>query len=268
MGGYTGSVAVTTVKYAQLNSSNGSVGTWASATSLPAIDEYATSVVANGYLYLLGGDNAVGSPPTSTANVYYIPINFNGTLGASWTSGTSIPIADTQAGSTAYNGYVYEVGGAGTTNTPTAVVNYGAILDPDATPTKIILNGTNAGNLGMGNADLPGAGGIFVQYEEAGYLCTNFSAPNTLNNGGSNELASPFALSFSTNGCGVTTSLGSYLRLMFLIDDSQTASFPDTYGNHTTLSGFQVYYNPSPPSRLRGGETLQNGVLGALNGNP
>ena len=111
MGGATGSSSATatnTVYYAPLNS-NGSVGSWTtSASTLPQALYGATSVIYNGYVYVMGGSNNSGGYLNT---VYYAPLNSNGLVG-SWTASTStLPQALGGATSVTYNGYVYVMGG-------------------------------------------------------------------------------------------------------------------------------------------------------------
>ncbi len=119
IGGDNGSVNVATVDYAPINS-NGTLGSWTATTSLPQATNQATSVVYNGYMYEIGGNN--GS--VNVATVDYAPINSNGTLG-SWTATTVLPTATEQATSVVYNGYVYEIGGY--TTVAVATVDYAPI---------------------------------------------------------------------------------------------------------------------------------------------
>lgn len=84
----SGSNNSTVVQYTALDSSTGNNGSWSSTTSLPAARGSSGCVAHNGYLYVVGGYTGSGSPSTA---VLYIAINSNGTLGASWTTGTSLP---------------------------------------------------------------------------------------------------------------------------------------------------------------------------------
>ena len=69
----------------------------------------ATSVVANGYVYEIGG---VANPNA----VEFAAINpTNGTLGA-WSSTTSLPTGESGATSVVANGYIYEIGGVADPN--------------------------------------------------------------------------------------------------------------------------------------------------------
>ncbi len=110
LGGYNDSSTLGTVYYAQINS-NGSVGTWTNDTTnpLPQAVQNATSVVYNGYIYVLGGYN--GSKVLST--VYYTQIGSGGAIGA-WSSAVGqdiLPQPTDFANSFVANGYIYEIGG-------------------------------------------------------------------------------------------------------------------------------------------------------------
>ena len=107
----------TTVSYAQLNT-NGTITSWNTTAPLPATAGcvYATAVAYGGYLYVLGGDYG-GSCATVTSAVYYAPINSNGTLG-SWSTTTSMAAAVSGLAVSAYNGYMYALGGSSSNNPP------------------------------------------------------------------------------------------------------------------------------------------------------
>jgi hypothetical protein len=110
LGGVDGNgTTVATVGYAKLNA-DGTVGTWNSTTSLPNAVRQFQPVVANGYIYVIGGrDNS----NTTLATSYYAKINSDGTLG-SWNTTTALS-SGAQArfgqGTIAYNGYMYVLGG-------------------------------------------------------------------------------------------------------------------------------------------------------------
>jgi N-acetylneuraminic acid mutarotase len=102
-------VASTTVSYAKLNS-DGSVGSWASGTALPAGRTRHATVVANGHIYVIGGE--VGGVPQST--IYYAKINNNGSIGA-WKTGSPIgggsPVPRTRLQAFVAGGFLYVIGG-------------------------------------------------------------------------------------------------------------------------------------------------------------
>jgi len=101
IGGNNGISDVDTVYSAPLNP-NGTVGTWVTTTPLPQNLSNSTSVVYNGYVYVIGG---------YLDTVYSAPLNLDGTIGAWTTSVTTLPKTIGQATSITYNGYIYVMGG-------------------------------------------------------------------------------------------------------------------------------------------------------------
>ncbi|MHB8362518.1 MAG: hypothetical protein ACYDBX_02760, partial [Patescibacteria group bacterium] len=101
-----------------------------------------TSVVYNGYVYEIGGENSSGR----TSTVDYAPINTNGTLGT-WTATTSLPVAINWATSVVYNGYIYEIGGYTVAYQSTvyyAPINSNGTLGSWMTTTPLLLTTANA----------------------------------------------------------------------------------------------------------------------------
>lgn len=86
LGGHNGSATVATVYTAPINS-DGTLGAWVTATSLPAARQVAQAIVTKDRVYFIGGIN---SSVTYVTSVYTAPINADGTLGA-WTTGPSLP---------------------------------------------------------------------------------------------------------------------------------------------------------------------------------
>lgn len=106
----SGSANLSTVYYDTFNS-NGSLGTWQTATnSLPQGVSALTAVENNGYIYSLGGF-AFGN---IIDNVYYAKINSDGSVGA-WTDDTANPLPQpVEFEATASNdNYIYSFGGYG-----------------------------------------------------------------------------------------------------------------------------------------------------------
>jgi hypothetical protein len=84
-----------------------------------------STVIANGYVYILGGYK--GDFDTDIA--YYAPFNANGSIGA-WTQGPNMPDYKSYAEAFTNNGYVYIVGGLNSIGNPSALTYY-ARLNPD-----------------------------------------------------------------------------------------------------------------------------------------
>ena len=100
----TSGTKVNSVEYAPINS-NGSIGTWATTSSLSSVTTSASAVAYNGYLYLLGGGDG-----SATNTVAYAAIKADGSLG-SWSTTTSFTTARYGANTFAYNNRMYVMGG-------------------------------------------------------------------------------------------------------------------------------------------------------------
>jgi N-acetylneuraminic acid mutarotase len=96
------------VSYAKINT-DGSLGAWQAATSLPQLTTVTSAVAYNGYLYEIGGYTHEQSD--SVADVHYAKINTDGSLGA-WQATTSLPTKNEEAVAFQHGGYIYEISGS------------------------------------------------------------------------------------------------------------------------------------------------------------
>lgn len=100
----------TTVYYAKLNAVDGSIGAWQTSSNslLNGGVGDATSVYANGYIYVMGGNNSGVKQA-----IYYTKVNADGSIGAWSTEATNIlPTNGRYRATSVYaNGYVYVIGG-------------------------------------------------------------------------------------------------------------------------------------------------------------
>ncbi|GEM_PF-3492330 len=105
IGGQDNGTLRATVFYSRINT-DGSLGTWTTATNaLPTVLANHASVVANGYVYTLGGNNG-----GTIGNVYYAKLNADGSVGT-WQTGTSLLAVRRTHDALFANGYIYVVGG-------------------------------------------------------------------------------------------------------------------------------------------------------------
>lgn len=117
--GTAGTSAQSTVYSAPFNA-NGTIGTWKTdLSSMPAARFDGGAVAFNNALYYVGGDSGSG---TSTATTYYVYLNGDGSFKGSWLQESSdtnntinLPTARRQFGLVVNNGYIYALGGTGTT---------------------------------------------------------------------------------------------------------------------------------------------------------
>ena len=126
IGGRVSGTTVSTVYYAKLNA-DGSTGAWSTnANALPALREEQTSVAANGYVYVIGGESTSGGSSQST--VYYAKLNADGSTGTWSTNANALPQGIKEGTSIIANSYVYVIGG---TNGPVQSTVYYAKLNAD-----------------------------------------------------------------------------------------------------------------------------------------
>jgi N-acetylneuraminic acid mutarotase len=99
------------VFYAQVHS-NGTIGSWNSATPLPDGVCYGAGIAANGFLYVLGGINFDPEYGAVYSNiVYYSKINSDGSLDA-WNITTPLPQILYFLSASVWNNTIYVVGGS------------------------------------------------------------------------------------------------------------------------------------------------------------
>ncbi|MGQ0508365.1 MAG: Kelch repeat-containing protein [Myxococcaceae bacterium] len=104
-GGFDGTTRRTDVQVAPINA-NGTVGAWSTTTALPTGRERHSTVVQDGYLYVIGGFDG-----TNRLNeVQAAPINASGTLGA-WAAKPGVMMARENLSAVAYGGHLYTLGG-------------------------------------------------------------------------------------------------------------------------------------------------------------
>jgi N-acetylneuraminic acid mutarotase len=139
--------AMTTVLYAKLNT-NGTIGSWycqgQTATStnpdycgssgatvtntntLPSDRRFHSSVVMNGYVYVIGGEKTSATAATATSTTYYAKLNADGSTGAWSTATASINTTNGVAvqSSVVANGYIYSIGGIDKNSTAVTNVYY------------------------------------------------------------------------------------------------------------------------------------------------
>ena len=148
IGGDTSGSETTSVQFAAINSSTGSVGTWNythnstndGATFVSGFTQQRQAFGAlayNGYLYVIGGQSGGG---TVFKDVQYAPLNANGTVGA-WTADTNSDMTVTRwaFGLQAYQGMMYAIGGCSS-------LFSGVCNSPINTIEKVVINGD--GSLG------------------------------------------------------------------------------------------------------------------------
>lgn len=144
-------------------------------------------------------------------------------------------------------------------------INGGACVSGSACGT----NGTNSLPT-SGSGGLNGPGGLSVSYAFARNICTTFNTSANLT-----YIYSLFGKINSTPNNSTACSspnnaIGNsrYVWTRMTLDDSLTATFPDSLSNKTTISNYNWYFHAANNARLRGGASFSNGSLNTLDAPP
>jgi hypothetical protein len=127
IGGWIGETfdASNKIYYTSVNS-DGTIGSWNTATNLPLGLSDVGSTLSNGYIYVVGG---VSDALHTVNSVYYSKVNSDGTIGSWNLSSNALPQSLYFPQIQSYHGYIFSVGG---NNYPNAVASvYSAPLGSD-----------------------------------------------------------------------------------------------------------------------------------------
>ncbi|HSX04985.1 MAG TPA: hypothetical protein VLF69_00770 [Candidatus Saccharimonadales bacterium] len=255
------------VQVTALNS-NGTVAGWTTTTWLARPQAQMRVVAANGFIYAVAGATTSG---TALATIDYTPILAGGELGA-WqqANGGSFSTARTIPGVTLSNGTLYLAGGLAS-GSAQSDIQYTTMKSIALTGhySRLIDLGSSTNVTGLSYSN--GAGNSFV----AGSVSYRAAGSNAIFGS-----ATPASTISGAGGCAGNLANTRYLLVSITVDDSIGAGtggfFPDYDGvsNGTGTSNvdasvgvFTVNYNathPTPNIRLRGGKSLQAGVLSPL----
>ncbi len=160
------STFVSTVYTATINS-DGVIGVWSTANSLPGALYGSQAVVTSNRAYLLGGYNGT----SWTTTVYTAPISSDGTLGT-WTTGTSIPSILDWSQAIILKNRIYLLGGWNGTVTVSTVYtasfssdinDYSPYFDGTIVPNDLVIN-TSKFVLPDFSADEPFGSYSYIKY--------------------------------------------------------------------------------------------------------
>ena len=243
------------VQYAPINS-NGTIGTWQSTNGFNVSRFEHSMTVENGYMYILGGQDAGG---TNYNDVQYAAINNNGTVGAWQNVNSNFVTARYNFATIAYNGYMYAINGIGTAGTPLSDIQYVSITSIPRTArySKLIDFGVAVSvNSLTYTGTLPNGVSSFSA-SAAGTSLVSFGSPISGGAIGANAA--------SCTQLGISNT--RYLWISVTLDDFQAGAFGESGSSAATLSDFTINYTPvhaKPNIRLRLGQTLQSGNLSGL----
>lgn len=215
------------VEYVKINS-DGSLGAWLDASQAEYLSpDYASLVAYDGFMYDLNDESVA-------------PIAADGSLGR-WDN-IETP-GDGMGGDYgyAYKGYLFGITSQVESMTPQIMPRVAAYSHLTDLGSAVNVTGVSY------NGTLPAASSVSVR--TAG------------TNGILGATTSPSAIT-SLGQCASTNPNTRYVWLSATLDDTSTAVFPDSASTPANLTDFTVTYqsaHPAPATRLRGGQTLQQG---------
>lgn len=199
--------ATSNVQYAPISTSDGSIGTWSSATNgLPAVRAWGKLVAAGGGLYYLGGQSSTATD--ERAEVYYVSSFSSGDISAAWSTASG-GIGDTASqaaqertkfGTAVWNNRIYVVGGLSSAGAATNTV----FISPQLT------GGNIAADSWASDADVPDVaryGAAVVAYANNLYIFGGNDGTNYLNDAQFTQINSDGTVDAWT----FTTSMSSYV---------------------------------------------------------
>ena len=204
----------------------------------------------NGYVYIVSGASqysSQGQAYSATSRTYYTALQ-------------SIPRIG-------YYSQLQDLTGSSSQDpTPFELsVNGGACASGSACSTSSINNLPTSGSGGLN-----GPGGVSIAYAFARNICTAFNSSVNLT-----YISTLFGTiqpaTNTTSACSSpNNAIGNsrYVWTRYTIDDSQTATFPDSLSNKTTISNYNWYYHAANNARLRGGSSFGNNSLQTLDTPP
>lgn len=200
----TGPARSSVVYYTKLNG-DGTTGAWqTAANTLPQANNYNSVVSANGYIYVIAGEENTGNKATT----YRSKIATDGTVGAWTTLSSNLPQNLDSVSAVINNGYVYVFGGfrtAAINNVYYAKVNTDGTFGAWNTSTNTLPNPRYALSTVVANGYAYAIGGSNGTYQSTVY---HARLGGTVQVGGSIDLVGPMGQTLSDGGDSSTGSSG------------------------------------------------------------
>lgn len=285
LGGSDGTNYLSDVQYAQINSTNGSVGSWTYSTSLPGPISQGDAFAANGYIYLVGGRSATS---TCDPSMLVAPISANTTI-ASGNSPTGVGAwfetnqrynGSRYGNSVAYaDGKAYVLGGGCAALTSTTdwaqsttllsqpqLAKYSIMIDTDSDvfPTHWLLNGLDNSVGARWQLKYRSMTDPTAVSGSGGANGTNCSASAMTTWGqdtsfGNVTLGLP-GVYIPKDGSGNNTSCTRYTYFNVTVDSTQAFGYPDDVSRGPTITDLTLNFTADPAKRLMHGRTFTGGL--------
>lgn len=268
-------------QYAQISTSDGSVGNWTYSTSLPQPISQGDGFAANGYVYIIGGRS---SSTTCQPRTLIAPISANTTIASGnhptgigqWFQTTQSYSGNRYGNAAVYNdGKAYVIGGAcGSTlsyanpviqQTPLLsqpqVAQYSIMIDADIDvyPNAWLLNGLD-NSIGA-RWQLSYRSMTNPRITDSALACTYpiMTTWGQDTNFGNVTLGKPGAYT-PKNSSGTDTNCARYFYFNISVDSSQAFGYPDDVTRGPTITDLTLQYTANASTRLMHGRTFSGGL--------
>ena len=277
LGGYDGTNYLADVQYAQIDTDDGSIGSWSYSESLPVPIQQGDAFASNGYIYLVGGRTA---STTCTPRTLVAPISGNTSIASgnnptgigAWYQTNSSYSGDRYGNSAVqYDGKVYVLGGGcsaiitSTNRTQQSallsqpqVAKYSIMYDTDTDvfPSHWLLNGIDNSTgarwqLKYQSMTNPGAA---IQC-----AASSMSTWGQETDFGDVELGLP-GIYTPLDGGGSDTSCARYFYINVTVDAQNAYGYPEDISRGPTITDFTLRFTADPAKRLMHGRTFLGGV--------
>lgn len=266
------------VSYAQINAATGNGGNWTYSTTLPKPLAGADAVAANGYIYLVGGRDAVTSCTPSTL---LAPVSANTTVASGnlptgvgeWSSTNQRFTGNRYGAAAAYHeGKLYVLGG-GCGNTlayPAAadtiqqttllsqpqVAKYSIMIDTDTDvfPSTWLMNGVDNSIGARWKLKYRS-----MTNQQTATRCATMSTWGQDTYFGDVALGTPGVYTVKDGG-GTDVKCGRYFYFNVTVDSSQAYGYPDDVTRGPTITDLTLQFTADPSKRLMHGRTFTGGI--------
>ncbi|HVQ43377.1 MAG TPA: hypothetical protein VMT30_00200 [Candidatus Saccharimonadia bacterium] len=235
---------------------DGSIASWSYTTDVARGMVARQAVAANGYMYFVGDEG-------STAEVLYVDINANGTLGTTQHSANAMSGAHAHGAAALFGGVMYVTGGcvlsAGVCTTVSAANDragqfaiartghYSKLFNTevDTSPSQLVLTGSLSGPESK----------VAVRFYTEQASATQFGVAQVFDPVIFNNFYGVQPLDSS----GANTGVAFNYLIVLVLDDSLSGTFPDVATSaETNVSEIDLYYHANPTRRLRHGAAFTN----------
>lgn len=262
----TGTTKYNDVQYAPIYGS-GQLGAWATTTAFATVRQFPQAAAYNGYLYIGGGQDTTSGAASYRNDIQYAAINGDGTIGA-WVATSAFTTGRQAFTMTAYNGYLYILGGTGVAymnDVQYAQINADGTLGAWAATASIVTAKSFMGTAALnGYIYLTGGFDGSVNYDDVIISKIDDPGSTTPFAAGSTTIATPRSMMCSAAYGGYIYAFGGSTTNNG--NTNQTTIYAATVSTAGVLGAWTSITAALPEARSAMGCTIYNGFIYIVDG--